>query len=73
MELPSWAKNDPYLFIVIHRKLLESDYVRENIHHWIDLIFGYKSRGTEAIKALNIFYFLSYSIDVDKEKDEKLR
>ena len=30
---PPWAKGDPRQFIKIHRQALESDYVRENLHH----------------------------------------
>ena len=48
--LPPWAMDDPRLFIKIHRQALESDYVRENLHHWIDLIFGYKQQGSEAVE-----------------------
>ena len=58
--LPIWAKNDPMLFIKTHRQALESDYVSENLHQWIDLIFGYKQQGEEAAKALNVFHYLSY-------------
>lgn len=37
--LPPWAKS-PEDFISIHRRALESEYVSQNIHNWIDLIFG---------------------------------
>ncbi len=35
------------------REALECDHVSARIHHWIDLIFGYKQRGEEAIEANN--------------------
>ena len=39
----------------------------KNINGWIDLIYGYKSRGKEAENALNLFYYLTYdgAIDLD--------
>lgn len=47
--LPPWAKGSAREFIRKHREALESDYVSENLHHWIDLIFGYKQRGKVGI------------------------
>lgn len=46
VELPKWAKN-PEEFITINRIALESSYVSKNLHHWIDLIFGYKQQSIE--------------------------
>ncbi|RHZ17072.1 hypothetical protein DYB37_006916, partial [Aphanomyces astaci] len=38
----------------------ELQYVSENLHSWIDLIFGYKQRGQEAVDALNVFMHMTY-------------
>jgi hypothetical protein len=57
VALPPWARNSADEFIRINRLALESEYVSQNLHHWIDLIFGYKQRGVEALKALNREYF----------------
>jgi len=40
-------------FLEVHRAALESDIVSRNLHKWIDLIFGYKQRGEEAVRADN--------------------
>jgi hypothetical protein len=46
--LPRWAKT-PEHFMVMHRQALESDLVSCQLNQWIDLIFGYKQRGPEAV------------------------
>ncbi|MCJ1322959.1 hypothetical protein MMC15_008309 [Xylographa vitiligo] len=58
--LPPWAKGDPKVFIAKHREALESDYVSQHLHQWIDLIFGHKQRGEAALEATNVFHHLSY-------------
>lgn len=70
--LPPWA-NDAYEFVRLNREALESDYVSDNLHKWIDLIFGYKQRGKEAENAHNLFYYLTYencSVDIEDMQDE---
>ena len=57
--LPKWAK-DPYWFIQIHRRALESEYVAQNIGYWIDLIFGCKQNGQAAVDANNTFHAYCY-------------
>ncbi len=74
VELPKWA-NDPEDFVHKHRAALESDYVTHNLHKWIDLVFGYKQQGPEAVTAHNVFYYLTYygAIDLTQIEDEGLR
>ena len=58
--LPPWAKGDPKIFIAKHREALESEYVSQHLHQWIDLVFGHKQRGEAALEATNVFHHLSY-------------
>eukprot|EP01125_Pyxidicula_operculata_P005179 TRINITY_DN1880_c1_g2_i4.p1 TRINITY_DN1880_c1_g2~~TRINITY_DN1880_c1_g2_i4.p1 ORF type:complete len:2284 (+),score=559.04 TRINITY_DN1880_c1_g2_i4:47-6898(+) len=69
--LPPWANGCPQNFVQINRKALESDYVSANLHHWIDLIFGYKQTGEAAEQSHNIFYYLTYegAVDIDAIED----
>ncbi|XP_013133994.1 PREDICTED: protein FAN-like [Papilio polytes] len=66
VSLPRWAAA-PQDFVSILRDALESDYVSRHLHLWIDLIFGYKQRGEEAVKANNVFHHVCYEGSVDLE------
>ena len=63
VELPPWASSASD-FIRKNRAALESEYVTQHLNEWIDLTFGFKSRGPEAEKANNLFhpYFFDDSI-----------
>uniref|UniRef100_A0A670I2V6 WDFY family member 4 n=1 Tax=Podarcis muralis TaxID=64176 RepID=A0A670I2V6_PODMU len=73
--LPPWAEGSPHKFISLHRQALESDYVSNHIHHWIDLIFGYKQRGPAAAKAVNVFhpYFYGDQVHPDSISDPLIK
>ncbi|KAH9919489.1 beach-domain-containing protein [Epithele typhae] len=69
VKLPPWAKHDPLLFIIMHRKALESDFVSEHLPTWIDLIWGCKQADADSY---NVFHPLSYegAIDLDAITDD---
>ncbi|CAI6309176.1 unnamed protein product [Periconia digitata] len=75
VALPPWAKGDPAIFIEKQREALESPHVSRTLHHWIDLIFGYKQRGEAAVEAANVYHWTTYqgAIDLDSITDEKDR
>ncbi|XP_063239810.1 neurobeachin isoform X3 [Bacillus rossius redtenbacheri] len=74
VELPGWCSS-PEEFVRINRMALESEFVSCQLHQWIDLVFGYKQRGPEAVRATNVFYYLTYegSVDMDTITDPVMR
>ena len=76
VALPPWAKGDPKIFIMKHREALESEYVSQHLHQWIDLVFGHKQRGEASLEATNVFHHLSYQgakdLDTINDPIEKL-
>ncbi|KAF4071383.1 hypothetical protein AMELA_G00272490 [Ameiurus melas] len=74
VELPPWAKS-PEDFVRINRMALESEFVSCQLHQWVDLIFGYKQRGPEAARALNVYYYLTYegAVNLSSITDPLLR
>ena len=64
--LPKWAEEDPRKFTLVLRKILESKKVNQNLNYWIDLIFGFKMTGSEAIKSHNTFRKACYELNNDE-------
>ena len=70
VQLPAWSRHNARLFVLINRQSLESNYVTQNLHKWIDLVFGYKQTGKAAIDAINVFHPSTYyGTDVSKIED----
>ncbi len=70
VHLPIWCRNNARLFVLINRQALESNYVTQNLHKWIDLVFGYKQTGKAAIDAINVFHPATYyGTDTSKIED----
>ncbi|KAJ3447455.1 beige/beach-related [Anaeramoeba flamelloides] len=67
--------NNIFQFIKKQTLALESKYVSEHLNEWIDLIFGYKQKGKEAVKVYNVFEPYTYmkNKDLKKIEDDTLR
>ena len=70
--LPPWAHGSAHEFVRLHREALESEFVSMNLHHWIDLIFGYKQMGEAAVEAGNVFHPLTYAGHIQLDEIESL-
>ena len=71
VELPPWANNSAKGFVAKMRQAMESEYVSEHLHLWIDLIFGCDQRSVERD---NVFFHLTYQdASIKGEMDEATR
>ncbi|KAH9258104.1 hypothetical protein BASA81_003667 [Batrachochytrium salamandrivorans] len=66
VELPPWANHSPAEFVRQMRLALESEYVSNHLHLWIDLVFGVDQRN---ILKHNVFYHLTYPQPPHSSKD----
>jgi hypothetical protein len=66
VQLPYWAR-DEFNYILTNRLFLESEFVSYKLNEWVDLIFGYKQKGKEAITAMNLFCKYTYEDEIDIE------
>ena len=64
------CNNNPYDFIMTMRSVLESNKLSYSLQNWVDLVFGFKSRGKEAENAFNVYTEASYQEQVDITKVE---
>ena len=62
--------NDPYIFVMTMRSVLESEKISKNIQNWVDLIFGYKNRGKDAETFHNLYSEASYQENININKLE---
>ena len=55
----------PAAFIAANHQALESYVTTTFLHAWIDLVFGAKQTGEQAVQAYNVFYPLTYFSNID--------
>ena len=58
--LPPWAQGSPLKFIEMNRRALESEYVSQHLHKWVDLVFGFRQTGQPAIDSFNVYPSIMY-------------
>lgn len=65
----------PAAFIAANRHALESGMTTVDLHAWMDLVFGVKQTGEQAVNSFNVFYPMTYfhNIDLTNVEDSSAR
>ena len=71
VKMPKWCNDNGYIFINMHRMLLESPEVNEKINEWFNIIFGVKQRGDKAKKIKNLFLKYTYDEEFEEEYNKQ--
>ena len=71
VSLPPWASYSPRLFGRIMKKSLESQYVSMHINEWIDLIFGFRQKGSDAEKCFNVLRYACSAFNPKKDCEDE--
>lgn len=69
VRLAKWSES-PIDFTHKMMHFLQDNRVTKSLNNWIDLIFGYKSRGSAAVDAKNLFHPLCYA---KQKKTDRLK
>jgi hypothetical protein len=70
VAIPDIFQENPFKFVYSLRRILESVETSKALGDWIDLIFGSKQTGHEAIDKKNVFFYLTYEDSIRKIKFE---
>lgn len=73
VELPLWSCEDPRLFVKMKKKAIESCFSSQKLSDWIDLVFGYKQNGKEAVEYYNTFREACYPFDPNSIINKKMK
>ena len=65
------CEDNSYSFVEISKRIFENSRISGFLNNWVDLIFGYKSKGKEAENAKNVFTEASYQESVNLTNNEE--
>ena len=68
--LPPWAGGSARRFVKVMRAALESAYVSANLHHWLDMIFGFTQSSEEAHACGSVYARFHYEEEMENESEE---
>lgn len=64
----------PRDFLQKSKDALESSYVSEHLHEWIDLVFGYKQKGSDAVGAHNgVWCSTKFQLEIHENESKQTK